>query len=361
MCLAVVPSMGAVWSSTPATTTTRIVGIKWRSTAELATLEPLRYVAPGVAIIRATDGTSRQLVEAGFEVLFTDQATSDQGWYLIDHLHDTRPPDVDLIYEDPSGWALVRLQTERLPTLLEEEHFLYPLPAHYVTPTLAPALRTTAREPAAAVITLLEQVDTDRLRATVERLSFIDPALGAVRGNVRSRYARRRETFESTTYLRQRLAAELGENAVHLDSFRVTPQDSLMYNVVGELAGTDPDAGTYIICAHYDAIGSRSSQADLARVGEEPGRWDWMTHPAPGADDNGSGVAVVVESARLLASAGPFPWSIRFVTWSGEELGLWGSRHYAKAARARGDHILGVLNFDMVGFNDLRDRLELVS
>jgi len=336
--------------------------VDWSSVDELVALGPLRYVAPGVAILSATQESVRQLADAGVDILFEDEATATQSWYLADHLHGPhRPQGVDLIYEDFHGWALVRLETARLTQLISDEHFLYPLPDLYTTPTLSPAFRATAREPSAVVEALLAQVDTTRLRATVDRLSFREPALGAVSGNVRSRYARRPETFESTTYLREQLAAELGQGAVHLDSFRMSPGDSLMYNVVGELAGTDPDAGTYIICAHYDAIGSRSSKADLSRVGEVPGRWDWMTHPAPGADDNGSGVAVVVESARILAAAEPFPWSIRFITWSGEELGLWGSRHYAAQARARGDHILGVLNFDMVGFNDLRDRLELVS
>ena len=104
-------------------------------------------------------------------------------------------------------------------------------------------------------------------------------------------------------------------------------------------------AALFLVVAHLDSIN--------ARGGPEA--------PAPGADDNASGVAVVLESARLLASAPRFPWSIRFIAWSGEELGLWGSSHYARAAGARGDKILGVLNFDMVGFNDLADRLELIS
>jgi hypothetical protein len=364
LCLGVLASVGAMWSSAPSAPAQHIVAVSWTSIDQLSSLGSLRYLAPGVAIIDATPETTRQLADAGVEILFEDQTGAEQGWFLADHLHgDRRPEGVHLVYEDPHGWALLRLATAQVTAHLGDEHFLYPLPEHYATPTQAstPGLRAASREPSAAVAQLVDGVDPDRLRATVERLSFIDPALGAVSGNVRSRYARRRETFASTTYLRQQLAAELGEDAVRLDSFRIASDDSIMYNVVGELAGTDPDAGTYIICAHYDAIGSRSSRADLARVGAVPGRWDWLTHPAPGADDNGSGVAVVLESARILASAQPFPWSIRFIAWSGEELGLWGSRHYADAARARGDHILGVLNFDMVGFNDLRDRVELVS
>ena len=344
----------------------RLLGVAWTSEADLQDLVnvggKLRYVAPGVAII-GVDGVDAPIsLNSDLPILFDDAADAGEGWYLADHLHgESRPASLQRVYEDRAGWALVRLKTARLSDLIDDGHFLYPLPESYVPPSAPPALRAASREPSAEVAALLEQVDAIRLRSIVNRLSFIDPAAGAVSGNVRTRHARRPETFASTAYLRDELAGLLGPEAVHLDSFRIAPGDTLMYNVVGELAGTDPDAGTYIICAHYDAIGTRSSQADLSRVGEAPGRWDWLTHPAPGADDNGSGVAVVVESARVLASARPFPWSIRFIAWSGEELGLWGSRHYAGAARDRGDRILGVLNFDMVGFNDLADRLELVS
>lgn len=363
---AILLSSGAIQDAAVAASSARILGVAWTSLADLQELDgegsTLRHVAPGVAIL-AVDGTGdKRLRSRGVDILFDDVADPGQGWYLADHLHGAgRPPDVVQVYQDAAGWALLRLETARLTALLDHEHFLYPLPERYATPAASPAFRAAAREPSPAVAALLDEVDVDRLRTVVDRLSFIEPAVGAVSGNVRTRYARRPETFASTLYLRQHLADLLGADAVHLDSFRIAAGDSLMYNVVAELSGTDPDAGTYIICAHYDAIGTRSSRADLSRVGEEPGRWDWMTHPAPGADDNASGVAVVLESARLLASAPRFPWSIRFIAWSGEELGLWGSSHYARAAGARGDKILGVLNFDMVGFNDLADRLELIS
>ena len=55
------------------------------------------------------------------------------------------------------------------------------------------------------------------------------------------------------------------------------------------------------------------------------------------------------------------PWSIHFIAFSGEELGLLGSRYYADNALRNDEKILGVFNFDMIGFNDSFDRLELVS
>ena len=70
---------------------------------------------------------------------------------------------------------------------------------------------------------------------------------------------------------------------------------------------------------------------------------------APGADDNGSGTVTVLEGARVASCYG-FRKTARFLNVTGEEQGLLGSEAYAAAARARGDDIRGVLNFDMNGW-----------
>ncbi|RLF47212.1 MAG: Zn-dependent exopeptidase M28 [Thermoplasmata archaeon] len=92
----------------------------------------------------------------------------------------------------------------------------------------------------------------------------------------------------------------------------------------------------YIVCAHYDSV---------------PG--------SPGADDNGSGTAAVLAAAKVLSKY-RFEHTIRFVTFSGEEEGLLGSREYAKEAHENGDNIVAVLNADMIGYtrtNDGRTRV----
>ena len=342
-----------------------LAGVEWHSLDDLRRLAgeaTLRHVAPGIALVEAG---SADLAALGARVRFTDQAPPGEAYYLSDHVHD-RPagPPVTTVYRDPGGWALHRLPVQRLAEALDVEHFLYPLPGRYAAPSGArvprAALRPAQRPPSEAVRDLLEQVDVARMQADLDRLVFFDPTAGAVAGNVRTRHARRRETFASTTYLQRQLAAVLGEEAVTIDTFQAVPGDSLMYNVVGELRGTDPEAGYWVVCAHYDAIGSLSRLSDMARIGEGRVAWDWRLHPAPGADDNGTGVVLLLESARLLSQRS-FPFTIRFIAFSGEELGLWGSQSYARRAGARGDRVIGVLNFDMVGFNDLEDRIELVT
>ena len=77
---------------------------------------------------------------------------------------------------------------------------------------------------------------------------------------------------------------------------------------------------------------------------------------APGADDDASGTACVLESARAVMETGYQPKSTMvFIAFAAEELGyfadLMGSKHYAYEAAARGDDIKLVINNDMIGFN----------
>jgi hypothetical protein len=104
-------------------------------------------------------------------------------------------------------------------------------------------------------------------------------------------------------------------------------------NVVAEIRGeTDPEE-IVIICAHYDSISS------------EP------TVRAPGADDNASGVAAVMEAARILAKY-PLDFTVRFIAFSAEEWGLYGSHYYSAGVRASSERIIGVVNLDMIAYAD---------
>lgn len=103
-------------------------------------------------------------------------------------------------------------------------------------------------------------------------------------------------------------------------------------NVVAIQNGFDT-SGYYIICAHCDSISS------LAGSGG----------PAPGADDNGSGTAAVLEVARVLSQR-QFRYPIRYIAFGAEEQGLIGSNTYASNAYYAGDSIFGVINLDMIAF-----------
>jgi aminopeptidase N len=116
-------------------------------------------------------------------------------------------------------------------------------------------------------------------------------------------------------------------------------------NVVAVLSGTNPalNGQALILSAHYDHLGFGWPDARAGAKGQ--------LHP--GADDNASGVAVMLELARLMANAKP-ERSVIFAAFAGEEAGLLGARHYVKTAQASGapfalsGHIAN-LNIDTVG------------
>jgi hypothetical protein len=129
---------------------------------------------------------------------------------------------------------------------------------------------------------------------------------------------------------------------VRRDTFTEMPQDRIPHptvisNVYAILRGSDPLQAQhmYLVSAHYD---SRNSDTLDAR-GE-----------APGANDDASGVAVSLESARVLSKLKPRS-TLVFVAVAGEEQGLNGSRHLAKLAASEHWQLEAVLNNDIVGGN----------
>jgi hypothetical protein len=107
-----------------------------------------------------------------------------------------------------------------------------------------------------------------------------------------------------------------------------------------------PSPEYVLVGAHYDHLGFGESGAML-RKGEEN-----KIHP--GADDNASGTATVLELARLLAeeqrtNSTLLKRGIIFALWSGEELGVLGSSHFAEHPQVPLSNIVACINFDMVG------------
>jgi hypothetical protein len=103
-------------------------------------------------------------------------------------------------------------------------------------------------------------------------------------------------------------------------------------DVVATLYGTDLNStAQYILCGHFDTVAA-----------------------GPGADDDGSGTAAVLAIAHVLSQY-RFDHTIRFITFSGEEVGTYGSFTYAREASLRGDNIVAVLNMDMIGYADTEE------
>lgn len=132
------------------------------------------------------------------------------------------------------------------------------------------------------------------------------------------------------------------------------PKPTKLTNVYAILRGTDPRQADrmVLVTGHYDSRNTNILDAHGA---------------APGANDDGSGVAVSLECARALSKL-KFPATIVFAAVAGEEQGLVGSAHLAKLAGDQGWHLEAVLNNDIVGGNttpgdtlQLKDRVRVFS
>jgi hypothetical protein len=111
-------------------------------------------------------------------------------------------------------------------------------------------------------------------------------------------------------------------------------------NIVARIEGTGAIPGVVLITAHYDAIALRTA--------------DWSDHwqmwPAPGADDNGTGVGALMEAARVLPHH-DLPFDVMFVLFSAEELDRLGSKDFVSRYEGLyGERIIGLLNADMLGY-----------
>ncbi len=117
---------------------------------------------------------------------------------------------------------------------------------------------------------------------------------------------------------------------------------ALVSNIIGIIPGTNPDLKdeSVIICAHYDHLGLGLQIANKGNEGK--------IHP--GADDNASGIAVMLEMAELLGKTLKPQRTVIFIAFTCEESGLLGSKYYVKnMKRFPAKKVIGVINFDTVG------------
>ncbi|RYY24617.1 MAG: M20/M25/M40 family metallo-hydrolase [Chitinophagaceae bacterium] len=133
-----------------------------------------------------------------------------------------------------------------------------------------------------------------------------------------------------------RLTAIIDSTTYKADKRRVDV-DINLGNVVATLKGSDPaDNRVFLVTGHLD-----SRVSDIAN----------RTSDAPGANDDASGCAAVLECARIMSKSA-FPATVIFMTVSGEEQGLLGANYMAQKAKKLGWNIEAVLNNDIMGSNN---------
>ena len=190
-----------------------------------------------------------------------------------------------------------------------------------------------------ALRSLLRQIDPNRIQAIIERLvsfgtrhtasSQIDPNRGI--GAATAYVTQQMQSFAAASGGRMTVAQQQFVQPV---SSRI-PVPTTITNVIATIQGTASPERFYVVTGHLD-----SRCTDVLD----------FTSDAPGADDDGSGVAVVLELARLFASSNhQFPGTLVFATVAGEEQGLYGSAHMATQMNAAGNDVQAMFSNDIVG------------
>src|SRR5260221_11900708 len=190
---------------------------------------------------------------------------------------------------------------------------------------------------------LLRQIDPDRIQATILRLtqfgtrhtasSQTDPVRGI--GAATAWVFGQMQAIAATSSGRMTVQKQTFVQPV---SNRI-PVPTTITNVIATLQGTASPERLYVVTGHLD-----SRVTDVLD----------FTSDAPGADDDASGVAVVLELARLFATR-QFPGTLVFATVAGEEEGLYGSTFMATKMAAAGADVQGMFSNDIVGASQAWD------
>ena len=187
---------------------------------------------------------------------------------------------------------------------------------------------TISQSQSPTIQSVINETNIDSLIFFVEELSGeLQTTIGGSPYTIVSRHKNQPSNDKAADYIKQKL-----------ESYGLTAYDqwfsSSGRNVYGVQTGTDFPNQKYIICAHYDDMPSGPT--------------------APGADDNASGTAAVLEAARILTQYNS-KYTIIYALWDEEEQGLVGSSYYAYQAALAGDSILGVINMDMIAWDNDND------
>lgn len=272
------------------------------------------------------------LTARGLElVALEDQAAP---LWVVPGRHAGEIDTTDVVYRADSGTLLLATAGDLRGALAGHGHCgLQPIPRTTLIAT--PPLRWRGRIGAAGVQAmsaadpriqaLVDQVDKTNMQATVTALA----------SNF-TRYA------ESSGAVAAQNDLQGWANGLGLATSTQQFNSQMSHNVIAEIPGAVSPEKIVVIGAHYDSVNWQDGTSAVSR----------------GADDNASGSSGVLEAARVLSQGGPYEHTLRFVWFSGEELGLLGAYANAQASQAAGEEIVAMINMDMIAYrhpSDTRD------
>ncbi|PKK82687.1 MAG: hypothetical protein CVT49_12470 [candidate division Zixibacteria bacterium HGW-Zixibacteria-1] len=206
---------------------------------------------------------------------------------------DVNPDD---IYQPGESPGLSPLLTENLKIIYKEPR----------------ALKGLLPEDVVGLDSLIGLIRGDSLQSYVQALQAFPPRVTGSQSD-----------YDSRDWIYNKFV-KFGYDSLMLDTF--TYSSAQVHNIIAVKPGTLYPDHYVVIGAHKDAVSA-----------------------SPGADDNASGTAGVLEIARILKDIDT-KMTFIFILFDGEEQGLNGAWHYANAAEAAGDSIVVMLNMDMIGY-----------
>ena len=251
-----------------------------------------------------TRGTAASPLCLGDLVVNSDPGSLVPGRVLWENsrLRLVRMPERDARTAKAAGFPIV--QVPLVP---------HPLPAPRAPLTLSSYSADTT---IARIVSLVSQ---DSLARTIQDLEDLG-----------TRYSYYLKCESAAFYLRGRLT-DLGYTT-RLDTYYLQDPTTRAFNVEATLDGQVVPESIIVACGHFDSYNGDNQNA------------------APGANDDGTGTAAVIELARVLKQA-QFRWSVKFLCFSGEEQWMKGSYHWVDStAVPQGLKIAGAYNLDMFGF-----------
>jgi Zn-dependent M28 family amino/carboxypeptidase len=194
------------------------------------------------------------------------------------------------------------------------------------------------------VADLLAQVDQAHWSGWIRQLSGVDPVtVGGQAFTIKTRYTY--ALFDDTLaggrsmgfdFVREQVSARYPAAQIEEDTFHpYSSPDRTWKNLILTIPGTEHPEQIVILSAHLDSTSNDQYNS------------------APGADDNATGSATLLEAARVLQGH-PLPRTVRLIWFTGEEQGLIGSGAYVFDHAL--DGIVGVINLDMFGYDGDGDR-----
>ena len=226
--------------------------------------------------------------------------------------------------------------------------------AAIIGPSAAAQTRQPARRSAPvrnrAISNIVREIDARNIEATIRKL---------VSFGTRSTLSEQNDPKRGIGAARDWLYAEFlkaaeasnGRMTVEKQSFEQAkaarvPEPTMLTNIVATLKGSQPESTDriYVVSGHYDSMCNSPTDAKC---------------DAPGANDDASGTAAVLEMARVMAKY-EFDATIVFMAVAGEEQGLLGSTHFAEQAKQKNWNVDAMFTNDIVGNslggNGVRDR-----